>query len=143
MKVKEYKLFKTVKKTAKENNLIVAEDNIATTKTLFDFSELEKLDIQEWEKDIIKSDALKNVCSYNKESFYGAEYDKFTSCIGRALFIPHKVFEQKSGKHLYNIMQFVMINHTHSERKSIYDLWENTNTEYKTLYSYPMDDVEI
>ena len=33
MKVKEYNLFKTVKKTEKENNLIVAENNIATTKT--------------------------------------------------------------------------------------------------------------
>lgn len=143
MKVKEYKLFKTVKKTAKENNLIVAENNIATTKTLFDFSELEKLDIQEWEKDIVKSDALKSVCSFNKESFYGAEYDNYTSCIGMALFIPHKVFEQKSGKHLYNIMQFVKINHTHSERKSVYDSWKNTNTEYKSLYSYPLDDVEI
>lgn len=143
MKIKEYNLFKTVKKAAKENNLIIAENNLATTKTLFDFSELDNVDIQEWEKDVIKTDALKNVCSFNKESFYGAEYDNYTSCIGRALFFSHKVYEKKSGKHLYNVMQFVMINHTHSERKSVYDSWKNTNTEYKSLYSIPMDDIEI
>ena len=143
MKIKEYNLFKTVKKTAKENNLVIAENNIATTKTLFDFSELDNIDIQEWEKDVIKADALKNVCSFNKESFYGAEYDNYTSCIGMALFVPHKIFEKKSGKHLYNIMQFVKINHTHSERKSVYDSLENTNVKYKSLYSLPIDDIEI
>lgn len=143
MKTKEYNLFKTAKKTAKENNLIIAENNIATTKTLFDFSELDNVDIQEWEKEVIKENALKNVCTFNKESFYGAEYDIFTSCIGMALYIPYKVFEKESGKHLYNIMQFAKINHTHSERKSLYDSWENTNIEYKTLYTEPMGDIEI
>ena len=47
---KQYKLFKTVKKTAKENNLLIAENNLATTKTLFDFSELDNINLEEWEK---------------------------------------------------------------------------------------------
>lgn len=140
--IKQYKLSKTVKKTAKENNLIVAENNLATTKTLFDFSELKNINLEEWEKDVIKNDALKNVCSFNKESFYSARYNQFTGCTGIALYVPHKVFS-KEGKHLYNIMQLVNIVHTHSERKSIYDSWENVQTEYKTVYREPLDDVEI
>ena len=64
---KQYKLFKTVKKTANENNLLIAENNLATTKTLFDFSGLDNINLEEWEKDVIKNDALKNVCSFNKE----------------------------------------------------------------------------
>lgn len=139
---KQYKLFKTVKKTAKENNLLIAENNLATTKTLFDFSELDNINLEEWEKDVIKNDALKNVCSFNKESFYGAEYDLFKSCIGKALYIPHKVFS-KEGKHLYNIMQFASIIHTHSERNSVYDEYGNKQVKYKSLYSEPMDDLEI
>ena len=52
---KQYKLFKTVKKTAKENNFLIAENNLATTKTLFDFSELDNINLEEWEKDVIKN----------------------------------------------------------------------------------------
>lgn len=139
---KQYKLFKTVKKTANENNLLIAENNLATTKTLFDFSGLDNINLEEWEKDIIKNDALKNVCSFNKESFYGAEYDLFKSCIGRAFYIPHKVYSRE-GKHLYNVMQFASIIHTHSERNSIYDSWKSVQNEYKTVYSEPLDDLEI
>lgn len=139
---KQYKLFKTVKKTANENNLLIAENNLATTKTLFDFSGLDNINLEEWGKDVIKNDALKNVCSFNKESFYGAEYDLFKSCIGRAFYIPHKVYSRE-GKHLYNVMQFASIIHTHSERNSIYDSWKSVQNEYKTVYSEPLDDLEI
>lgn len=139
---KQYKLFKTVKKTANENNLLIAENNLATTKTLFDFSGLDNINLEEWEKDVIKNDALKNVCSFNKESFYGAEYDLFKSCIGRAFYIPHKVYSRE-GKHLYSVMQFASIIHTHSERNSIYDSWKSVQNEYKTVYSEPLDDLEI
>lgn len=142
MNVKQYDLFKTAKKTAKENNLVIAENNLATTTTLFDFSELDNVDLQDWEKEVIKADALKNVCSYNKESFYGAEYDNFMSCIGRAVYTPHKVYS-KEGKHLYNIMQFIGVVHTHSERKSIYDERENAQIKYKSSYTMPLDDIEI
>lgn len=142
MKIKEYNLFKTVKKTAKENNLVIAENNIATAKTLFDFSELDNIDIQEWEKEVIKTDALECVRAYNKESFYGAEYDTFTSCMGMTVYIPHRIY-RKDGKHLYNIMQLVKITHTHSERKSVYSDWENTQTEYKSSYTERLDDIEI
>lgn len=143
MNAKQYKLFKTTKKTAKENNLVIAENNLSTITTLFDFSELENVsNLQEWEKEVIKSDALKNVCSYNNVSFYGAEYDNFMNCMGRAVYVPHKVYS-KEGKHLYNIMQFIGILHTHSERKSVYDEWKNTQTEYKSSYTMPLDDIEI
>lgn len=143
MEIKQYHLFKTAKKTAQENHLIIAENNIATTKTLFDFSELNNTDLPEWEKEVIKADALKTVCAFNRESFYGAEYNDFISCSGIATFIPHKVYDRASGRHLYNIMQLVSVYNNHTERKSIYDDWKTTKTEYRGLYGEPLDDLEI
>lgn len=49
----------------------------------------------------------------------------------------------KDGKHLYNIIQFTSIIHTHSERNSIYDEYGNMQVKYKSVYSEPMDDWEI
>ena len=95
----------------------MAENNIATTKTLFDFSELDNTDLEEWEKKIVKADALKTVCAFNKESFYGAEYNNLISCSGIATFILHKVYSKASGKRLYNIMQLISIRHNHIERE--------------------------
>lgn len=46
----------------------------------------------------------------------------------------YKLFKTaKEGKHLYNIMQFASIIHTHSERNSIYDEYGNTQVKYKSL----------
>ena len=69
MKVKEYKLFKSAQKTAKQNNLIISDNNISNGKVLFDFTALDSMIISDIEKEIIKNDALKNVCSFSKESF--------------------------------------------------------------------------
>lgn len=143
MTIKQYNLFKTAKKTARENDLTIAENNIATATTLFDFSELDNMDLPEWEKEVIKTDALKTVCAFNRESFYGAEYNDFISCSGIATFIPHKVYDRASGRHLYNIMQLVSVYNNHTERKSIYDDWKTTKTEYRGLYGEPLDDLEI
>ena len=142
MKIKEYKLFKTIYKTAKENNLVIAENNIATTTTLFDFSEMDNINLEEWEKDVVKNDALKNVCAYNRKSFYGKEIDNFTSCIGIAGYYIHRVY-RKDGKHLYNIMQLEKIVHTHTERKSLYNTNESVRYEWKSDYSQPLNDYEL
>lgn len=142
MKVKEYKLFKSAQKTAKQNNLIISDNNISNGKVLFDFTALNSMIISDIEKEIIKNDALKNVCSFSKESFYGSEIDSFTTCIGYALYYAHPVYG-KTGKRLYVIMQLAKVQHTHTERKSMYDAWENTKTEYSDGYMQPVFDLEV
>lgn len=142
MKVKEYKLYKSVQKTAKENHLILSDNNISSGKVLFDFSALDSLIVSDIEKGIIINDALKNVCAFSKESFYGAEIDNFTTCIGIAKYYAHPVYSV-SGKRLYIIMQLAKVQHTHTERKSMYDAWENTKTEYSDGYMQPVFDLEV
>lgn len=140
--VKEYRLFKTISKTMKENNLVMAENNISSSKVLFDFSALDSMTISDIEKEIIKNDALKNVCAYNIESFYGAEIDNFTSCMGIAYYYKHAVYNT-SGRRLYVIMQLAKVRHTHTERASIYDNWKNTEYKYSDYYTEPVFDLEI
>ena len=142
MKIKEYKLYKSPQKTMKENNLIESE-KLGNTKTLIDFSELENIqELTEEEKEVIKQDAIKNICAYSRESFYGKEIDNFTSCIGIAGYYIHRVY-RKDGKHLYNIMQLGKIVHTHTERESVYDSWEGARYEWKSDYSQPLNDYEL
>ncbi len=142
MKIKEYDLYKSVAKTMKENGLTEGK-GIYNTKTLIDFSELENIsELTEKEKQIIKQDAIKNVCAYNRESFYGKDIDSFTSCIGIAGYYIHRVY-RKDGKHLYNIMQLGKIAHTHTERKSVYDTNESVRYEWKSDYSQPLNDYEL
>lgn len=48
----------------------------------------------------------------------------------------YKLFKTvKEGKHLYNIMPFASIIHTHSERNSVYDEYGNIQMKYKSVYS--------
>ncbi len=142
MKIKEYKLYKSPQKTMKENNLIESE-KLGNTKTLIDFSELENIqELTEEEKEVIKQDAIKNICAYSREAFYGKEIDNFTSCIGIAGYYIHRVY-RKDGKHLYNIMQLGKIVHTHTERESVYDSWESVRYEWKSDYSQPLNDYEL
>lgn len=138
-RTKEYKYFKTAKKTAKENNLAIAD-----TKTLFDFSFMDNiLVLKEWEKEVIKNDAMKNVKPYNKESLYIAMYDNFTACDGIARYNVHNVYDTH-GKKLYTILELAEIEHYHKECKSIYDKYYNVNKVIcHRIYNQPMTDIEI
>ena len=96
MKIKEYKLYKTAKKTAKENNLEYV-DSFETGKRniLFDFSLLDNTDkLTDEEKQYIREHALRNLHASDCEQFYGKEFDDFTVCNGRALYYPHKVYDE-------------------------------------------------
>ena len=121
---KEYKISKTAAKTAKENNLVIA-DSYEKEKRLLDFSLLEDLEIPDDEKEVIKKYA-KNVSAAYKESFYGETFDSFHMCNGIALYKPYKIYNNSTGKRLYVIYQLVAIKHYSSHRQSVYD-------EYKTI----------
>lgn len=144
MKTKQYKFFKTATKTATENNLVIAEKKTAKdTYRLFDFSELDTLcGIPKNEKEIIKKSALDHVCGAFKEDYYGKEVDNFTACDGISKFHCHRVYSE-SGKLLYRIFQLVALNHSHMERKSIYDDFRRTKYEMTCGWVEPIADYEI
>lgn len=122
-----YKLFKTVKKTAKENGLLISKDWNCNT-ILFDFALLDTLEISDREKQLVKSSALKNVCVSNKDDFYGADFDNFTRCNGITNYISNNVYN-KHGKRLYTIMQLTRIKHNSFNRDCIYDSFKVASLE--------------
>lgn len=136
MKVKAYKVFKTVKKTAKENNLTIATDQ----KSLFDFSLLETMNISDREKEYIKAHDVKYISGAFKESFYGTEFDNFSSCSGKALYHVQKVFSI-SGKLLYRIFTLAKIEHNTQKRNNVWDNY--TITTYRTSNGYEESDKDI
>lgn len=144
MKIKEYVYHKSAQKTAKENNLILSENELVKYKMIFDFSLLDDLDIPEWQKAIIREDALKNIKNSNKLSYYGKVHDDFTACDGIAAYHVTRVFSSTNGKLLYSIFTLAKIRHDNKSRKSIYDNYYDVNTtEIKTDYTERVNDVEI
>jgi hypothetical protein len=145
MKIKEYKLYKTAKKTAKENNLEYV-DSIETGKRniLFDFSLLNNADeLTDDEKQYIRNHALRYVHVSSCEQFYGKEFDNFTTCIGRALYYPHKVYDEHGCERRYVIMQLVKIIHTRGTRNSVYDEYDSTEIKIDSGYTEPVSDYEV
>ena len=60
--MKEYKLFKTAKKTAKENGLVLEDGTyLYKEKRIFDFSLLDKMDMPDIEKEVIRKCAIQTV----------------------------------------------------------------------------------
>ena len=144
MKVKEYKLFKSVQKTVKENNLVLADRKTSKdTYRLFDFSELEMIyGISDEEKEVIKKSSLEHVCGAFKEDYYGKEVDNFFFFDGIAKYHCHRVYNT-SGKLLYRIFHLVALDHKKSNRKSIYDNFQTTRYSFSCGWIEPKIDYEI
>lgn len=141
MSPKTYKLSKTAKKTAKENNLVKSE-SLSNTVQLFDFSLLDAMEVSETEKETLMNDAMKHVSSVFPDCFYSKEIDNFTTFSGMALFYIHRVY-RKDGKHLYNIMELAAVDHCHKTRNSIYDDYSVEEIKAHTEYGQPLTDYEI
>ena len=141
MSPKTYKLSKTAKKTAKENNLVKPE-SLSNTVQLFDFSLLDKMAISEAEKETLMNDAMKHVTGAFPDCFYGKEIDNFTTFSGIASFYVHHVYS-KDGKHLYNILELAAVDHCHKTRNSIYDDYSAEEIKAHTEYGQPLTDYEI
>jgi len=145
MKIKEYKLYKTAKKTAKENSLEYV-DSFETGKRniLFDFSLLDNTDkLTDEEKQYIREHALRNLHASDCEQFYGKEFDNFTVCNGRALYYQHKIYDEHGCERRYVIMQLAKIIHTRGTQKSVYDDYETTEIKLDSGYTEPVRDYEI
>lgn len=138
MKVKEYKIFKTAAKTAKENNLVFKDKE-----NIFDFSLLDAMEISDREKEHIKEHDLKYVSAAFKESFYGTKFDNFSACIGSSLYYVQKVFSATNGKIRYRIFTLAKIEHNTQERTCIYDEYIVTTYRESNGYDEPIFDIEI
>lgn len=141
-RVKQYKLYKTAQKTARENNLVIAEKKSPKdTVRMFDFAELEGIPMSEIEKEVIQKDALDHVGSAFLESFYGREVDNFFFFDGVAKYHCHRVYDEQ-GRLLYRIFQLVEMVHRKNKRRSVYEKYTQTAWEMPSIWSKP-DDIEI
>lgn len=138
MKVKEYKIFKTAAKTAKENNLVLKDKE-----NIFDFSLLDSMEISDREKEYIKEHDIKYVSAAFKESFYGTGFDNFSACIGKSLYHVQKVFSETTGKIRYRIFTLARIEHNTQERNCVYDEYKVTTYKESNGYDEPIFDIEI
>jgi hypothetical protein len=139
VRVKEYKTFKTKKKTAKENNLIISP---VDDRYLYDFSLLDDLLVSDEEKEIIKRQLLKYTSSVYDVDFYSGDIDNFNTFCGKTLFYNHKVYSV-DGRFLYRICQLAKIEHCQGKRKSVYDEYDKTVYQIDSGYSEPSFDIEI
>ncbi len=119
MQIKEYKIFRSPAKTAKENGLILADGIGNNHKRLFDFTLLDEAKISEEEKKVIKDWALKDISASYLVSYYAKKFNNFYACEGNARYMMQRVFA-RDGKRLYNIFCLDFINHNMISRKSIY-----------------------
>ena len=126
MKVKEYKIFKTAAKTAKENKLVFKDKE-----NIFDFSLLDFMEISD------------RVSAAFKESFYGTEFDNFSACVGKSLYYVQKVFSGTTGKIRYRIFTLAKIEHNTQERKHVCDEYTVTTYRKSNEYGEPIFDIEI
>ncbi len=138
MNVKEYKIFKTAAKTAKENNLILKDKE-----NIFDFSLLDSMEISDREKEYIKDHDIKYVSAAFKESFYGTEFDDFSACIGKSLYHVQKVYSETTGKIRYRIFTLAKIEHNTQERIHVWDEYMVTTYRESNGYSETTFDIEI
>lgn len=138
MKVKEYKIFKTAAKTAKENNLV-----FKNKENIFDFSLLDSMEISDQEKEYIKEHDMKYISGAFKESFYGTDFDDFSACIGKSLYHVQKVFSKTSGKLKYRIFTLARIEHNTQERNSVWSEYTVTTYRASNECVEPEFDIEI
>ena len=117
--MKDYKLFKTAKKTARENGLVFADNQ-----RIFDFSALDELNIPEEEKRAMKDAALQNVTAGNKTAFTIKQFSNFHFIDGYVDYSVYKVLADNGCKRIYCIFEASYIHHTSGTRKCVWDEYE-------------------
>ena len=136
--VKEYKCFKTIGKTVRENKLIEGDD-----RKLYDMSLLDKLPIDADQKDILAKDIIKHHWWLDSSDVYIANIDRnwFT---GETKWAYQKVYDKKTCKRLYVIVQLTGITMT----QRVHDNWNGTDkivneVNESTHYTQSSMDLEI
>ena len=123
--MKEYKLFKTAKKTARVNNLAFADNQ-----RIFDFSALDGMGIPEEEKSAMKDSALKMVTAGSRTAYTIKRFDNFHFIDGYVDYTINKVFTDNGYKRIYCIFEVSNVHFTSGTRKCVWDEYD-----YKTIDS--------
>lgn len=148
LEVKEYKFFKTAKKTISENNLHTEIQNYGENTIIFDFSLLDNIEVlEDVEKEAIKKNALRDVSIAFPESFTIYNKDNFTVLDCFCAYHIYKVYN-KSGKRLYALAELSYIKYFHGERNSVYDKYFTENiienvVESKSNAKQQYQDIEL
>lgn len=145
--IKNYACYKTLKKTAKVNNLYIYDRGTLNTPYAADLAMLNNLDIADDDSKAINNELtnLNNIDIFtntpNGISFI--DFDNFKSARLFYWFYRHKVYSA-DGKHLYNILQLAKIRYITYTRKSVYDEFAvESDMELNCGYSAPVNDVDL
>lgn len=144
MKIYNYELDKTLKKTQSMNNFVRTKSN---NKYLFiDFTNLNKLEfIPEREIELIKNECVRWLSAGCSSFISGKIYDEFENVTIDVSCSTLRVYN-KQGKRLYTIMQINNLRVVRKQRKSIYDYKYNVNElSFCRISDYPFktEDVEL
>ena len=145
--IKNYVCYKTLKKTAKVNNLYIYDRGTLNTPYAADLALLNNMDVSDDDFKAI-NDELTNLANIdiftntpNGVSFIN--FDNFKSARLFYWFYRHRVYSA-DGKHLYNILQLAKIHYITYTRKSVYDDFNvESDIELDCKYSAPVTDIDL
>lgn len=140
--MKEYKLFKTAKKTAKENGLVVEDGIVSKEKRVFDFSLLDKINIPDIEKEVIQERAIKTVSASSRTAYHQHQFSNFYWCGGHVDYAIHRVYSI-DGRRLYCIFQIVRIHHYNANRNTVWEDGKVSTYDLDDCYTGISTDVEL
>lgn len=141
MEIKTYNLYKAVKKTARENNLLPVEYG---NNVLLDASILADIDIDDEYRDAIIGNIQKYHIYHDRMGVFIVIYDKFVTFEVRAFFANHRIYNEKTGKKLYVISQITAVKVTKIQYLNIWnDSREIQEITKHTYYNEPIADIEI
>lgn len=119
--MKEYKIFKTAKKTAKENGLVFADGTrLSKEKRVFDFSLLDTMKIPDTEKIVIQECAIKMVSASSRTAYHQHQFNSFYWCGGYVDYAIHRIYSS-DGRRLFCIFQIAKIHHYNAHRKNVWE----------------------
>ena len=145
--IKNYGCYKTLKKTAKINNLYVYDKGTLNTPYAADLEVLRDMDVADDDLKAINAELtnLSNIDVFtntpNGISFI--DFDNFKSARLFYWFYRHRVYSA-DGKHLYNILQLAKIRYITYTRKSVYeDFNVESDIDLNCKYSAPVSDIDL
>ena len=142
MKIKDYKLSKTLKKTARENQLLISSNN---AELLIDISILDDIDliIPDTDMEEIKNHISKYLITwYSNEEMFFIRIDNFTAYDIRVKLANHRIFNAVTGKRRYVITQITNMRIQKLTRTNVYDDYTVAEQILKTYYT-DSPDIEI
>lgn len=145
--IKNYDCYKTIKKTAKVNNLYIYDRGTLNTPYAADLAMLNNMDISDDDLKAINNELtnLSNIDIFTNTP-NGISFIDFSSFKSARLFYwfyRHRVYSA-DGKHLYNILQLAKIRYITYTRKSVYEEFAvESDIELGCDYSAPVTDIDL